>query len=550
MGSPLTTYRKLAPYRKPQSYRGAELVPAVGEPGTVAFCATPWGARAPRDGAMRTAWNQAEPHDRDTAIGWGAPAANDGHVATSFDQLAPHDRAMRLPWDRLAPRDRTASVRFRQFEAHDRVGSLRWDAIAPHARTDAAHWRQLAPHDRSASLPWGRIAAHALQASLLWRRLAERGAFVALPWGPMGARQAGVQIDWPVDSNPGEGPITVPILPVYVMLPTITAKRVSDDAPLPILGADLRCDIDSWAWSFTAPMAYAGKSLIDPAGYSDPVEIEINVNGYAWRMLVEGYDDNHRFGAKTLTIRGRSPSALLAAPYAPRRTFTQEGDARLAAQLAGDELDGTGWTLAWDAVDWLLPGGTFTYADLAPIDAISRLADAIGATVFSEPVDRTLRVAPTYADSPWAWAAATPYAILPAAILTSGDGQWAGGSNANGIFIRSEDDTVAALVRITGTDGANQLPMVVERLLVHADAVRERGRNDLAAAGMIKTETRILPLFPEAADPGLILPGKLVEFVEAEETWRGLVRSVRITASRQGGANSVRQVLDVERQVR
>ena len=260
--------------------------------------------------------------------------------------------------------------------------------------------------------------------------------------------------------------------------------------------------------------------------------------------------DQRRFGANQLTISGRSPSALLAAPFAPRRTFTQGGDARDASQLAGDELDGTGWTLVWDAVDWLLPGGTFTYADLAPIDAISRLADVIGASVSSAPVDRELRVAPTYADSPWAWDAATPYAILPANILASGDGSWSGGTNANGVFVRSENDAVAALVRITGTDGSAQLPMVVDRLLVTADAVRERGRSDIAGAGVIKQETRTIPLFPSPADPGLILPGKLLEIQDTDETWRGLVRSVRITASKSGGANSVRQILGMERQFR
>lgn len=372
---------------------------------------------------------------------------------------------------------------------------------------------------------------------------------VALPWGPIAARQSDVRIDWPVEPDPGTDPITVPILPVYVMIPTITAVRLSDGAVLPILGVTLQCDLDSWAWTFSAPMAFSGKALVDPASSSDPVAIQVTINGYAWTLLVEGYEDNRRFGSRTLTIRGRSRSAQLAQPYAPARTFTHDSD-RTAAQLVDDELVGSGWTALWTAPDWLVPGGTFSYADLAPIDAISRVADAIGAAVLTHRTDLQLQVVPQYADSPWAWDAATPYAILPAAILAAGDGSWQGGTNANGIFVRSQDDAFAGLVKITGTDGASELEMVVDSLLVHADAARERGRVLLARAGKIKTETRTLPLFPAPADPGLIPLGSLLEIEDTDETWRGMVRGIRVEAQRQGGANSVRQVLQLERQFR
>lgn len=438
------------------------------------------------------------------------------------------------------------------MDAFNRGISIPWaDFTGHHAAVASLPMQQLTPYGRTTAIPWGQFAPHALSKSALWRSLVARGGLVALPWGPIAARQSGIRIDWPVEIDPGDGgdPITVPILPVYVMIPTVSAKRLSDNAEIPILNATLQCDLDSWAWTLSAAMAYGGKALIDPAENDGPVVIEISINGYAWRMLVEGYTDNRRFGSKTLTLTGRSQSAQLAAPYAPRRTFTQGGD-RNAAQLANDELFGTGWTLVWDAVDWLLPGGTLSYADLAPIEAISRLADAVGAAVHTNRTALQLQVAPSYADSPWAWPAATPYAILPAAILASGDGSWQGGQNANGVFVRSEDDSIAALVKLTGTDGAHGLDMIVDRILVHADPVRERGRIALARAGVIKTETRTLPLFPSPADPGLIPLGKLLEIQDTDETWRGMVRAIRIDAQRQGTATSVRQVLTLERQFR
>jgi hypothetical protein len=375
---------------------------------------------------------------------------------------------------------------------------------------------------------------------------------VALPWGPKGARRNDIGVGWPVQPPPHPNTLTVPFLPVYAMIPTLEVVRLPDRTPLHVLSFSLQGDLGSWAWSFNAQLPMAQLGLVDPAGGGQPVEIEASINGYVWTFLVEGYDDNRRFGARTLTLRGRSPSALLAGPYAAPRTYT-EGNERTIAQLADQELASTGWTLGWDAVSWLVPANTFSYQDLTPIDAIGRLAAAIGAAVLTAPAAPELVVQPTYPVSPWAWPEAVPYAILPASILASGDGAWQGGSNANGIYVYSENAGYGALVKLTGTSGSLQLPMVVESLTVSADPARERGRHELAKAGRIKTETRTIPLFPSPAPPGLIPLGKLVEVEDgegAENTWRGQVMGVRIEAQRNGRAVTVRQVLSIERQFR
>lgn len=368
----------------------------------------------------------------------------------------------------------------------------------------------------------------------------------------MGSRRSDVGIGWPVQPPPHPDTLTVPFLPVYAMIPTLEVVRLPDRTPLHVLSFSLQGDLGSWAWSFNAQLPMAQLGLVDPAGGGQPVEIEASINGYVWTFLIEGYDDNRRFGARTLTLRGRSPSALLAGPYAAPRTHT-EGNARTVAQLADQELASTGWTLDWDAVSWLVPANTFSYQDLTPIDAIGRLAAAIGAAVMTAPAAPELVVQPTYPVSPWAWPEAVPYAILPASILASGDGAWQGGSNANGIYVYSENAGYGALVKLTGSSGSLQLPMVVESLTVSADPARERGRHELARAGRIKTETRTIPLFPSPAPPGLIPLGKLVEVEDgegSENTWRGQVMGVRIEAQRNGRAVTVRQVLSIERQFR
>lgn len=514
-----------------------------------------WDAGVPMQWCVQTPLHAPTLHDSILRAASDAVTAQDAAASLPVHVLDAHDGSAGLPWaDHAGQVGRTYAAQVTGLDAH--AG----DSAIPCADVDGQHGRTTAlPHHTPlaravhAAIPWRQLAAHALGRSAFWRSVVARGGVVALPWGPIGARQAGTRIDWPVEPNPQPGVITIPKLPVYVMLPTLSAVRLPDRAPIPLLGISLQADLGSWAWSFSAPMALAGGALIE-AGGGDPTEIEVTINGFVWTFLAEAVDDNRRFGNRTLTVRGRSRSAELAQPYAPGRTFTATADT-LAAQLASNELTDSGWTLVWDAVDWLVPGGTFTYADLAPIDAIAQVAGSIGATVLTDPETRQVRVVPTYETSPWAWGAATPYAILPASILTAGDSSWEGGTNADGIYVYAENAASGALVKITGTAGAVQLPMIVDRLAVHADAQRERGRNELAGAGKKRRVNRTYPLFPTPApagmpDLGVIPLGALLEIEDTDETWRGQVMAVRIDAQRSGSALSVRQHLTLERQYR
>src|SRR5690606_38121477 len=163
-----------------------------------------------------------------------------------------------------------------------------------------------------------------------------------------------------------------------------------DRTPLPVLSVSLQGELGSWAWTFTAPMARAGLALLDD-GTDAPTEIEVTINGHVWTFIVDGYDDNRRFASNTCTLRGRSRSALLSEPHAARRTYTESAD-RQASQLADQELAGSGWTLLWDAPDWLVPAGAFSYQDLSPLDAVAAVANSIGAAVLSAPADKELVV--------------------------------------------------------------------------------------------------------------------------------------------------------------
>jgi hypothetical protein len=69
--------------------------------------------------------------------------------------------------------------------------------------------------------------------------------------------------------------------------------------------------------------------------------------------------------------------------------------------------------------------------------------------------------------------------------------------------------------------------MVVDPLVTHVDAGRERGRNILSGSGKRAVITVTMPLLPEV---GLIVPGSIVE-VSDTPSWKAYAVGVSISAS-------------------
>lgn len=572
----MTQYRKPSPYRKAQSYTGAEFTLGVGVPTFAAVHGLPYTVPDARAALSTLAWRRLQAVQTRTRLPFGTPLRRGVTTRLPLEHVTPRSDATRLRWswphetyrksaayrksrayrpDQLRNPARSDVIRapWGAPDAFDVASRLPWAETSVREEDSiAAAYSAADAFNESRALPWGTHAPHASILSVLWAGLARRGAYIALPWGPIGARQHQVITPWPVEPNPGDpgsDPITVPILPVYFMIPTVTAVRLPERTPVQLLSARLSTDAASWGWTFTGAMPFADFGLVNTATRETPVELEITVNGYVFTVLVESFTDNKAFAVRTVSLQGRSRSAILSADYAPTRSYMQAAD-RTAAQLADEELAGTGWTMLWDALDWLVPGGTFSYADLAPLEALQRIAASVGARIETDRALHELRAKPRYPVSPWEWGAATPYAVIPANIVASVDGGWQGGTNANGVYVYSENAGFGALVKITGTGGEKQLPQVIERLAVSADPVRERGRHELALASKVKNEQVTIPLFQSPVDPGLIPVGVLLDVNDGTSTWRGQVMGVTINAQRSGPAFSVRQVLQIERHFR
>jgi hypothetical protein len=352
---------------------------------------------------------------------------------------------------------------------------------------------------------------------------------------------------------PGE-PYPIPIRRIYVVSNSAQIVRVSDGRDIPAQAVTLALSMDSFAWSMTA--ALSGRSAMDLVEGTDaqPVEVDVTINGTTWRLLIDNWSLQEAAGRRGGTIRGRSRSAYLAAPYAATRDY-QEASTLLAQQLANQELP-PGWTLTWSAEDWTVPAGAWAYQGLAPIDAIARVAAAGGAYVQTDLIADALTVQQRYPTAPWLWASANADVEIPRDVIVQRSSQKKPGQGKNAVYLHG-GTTGGILARVlrNGTAGDALLPTIVDPLLTDVTPARHRGIAALAATMRQANEQHELPL---AADlGGLVLPGAMVAVGEGEgpsflRDWIGLVNGVTVTAQAQRagdrGVNlKVRQVLDIER---
>src|SRR6185369_13842166 len=456
----MSAYTKPAPYTKPQTYDGGETALPIVAPNNLGSTGLRWLDADDHFARTEFDWQQAQASNVPIAAPWERLDAFSRSLSQAWQQANQFGFDAGLPWSKPGAFAAALSAPWLQANPFDRAAAMPWAQFRQRLATQTGlPWITPDAHGFAAALPWATLAAYSASKSLLWKRLGELGAHIALPWGTGSNYQTGYRN--PFVNPPDDGSSLVfPDLPVYIMIPTITAVVTAGGADLDPLALTVDEDVDSFCASFEMQIPGVALPLIDP-GASGPTPISVTMNGYPWSLQVESYTDNRKFGARGFTVRGRGLSAAFA--DAPARTLLQADDYN-AAQLAQHEVDPTGWTVIWDAVDWLVPGGTFSYNDLAPIAAIQQLASAVGAVVLTDPDALTIRVEPRYPNKPWEWGGATPYAIVPAALLDAVSGDWRGGANPNGIYVYPKNATSGAFVRITGSAGDVQLPMVVETI--------------------------------------------------------------------------------------
>ncbi len=304
----------------------------------------------------------------------------------------------------------------------------------------------------------------------------------------------------------------------------LKVTRLDNGQEIQVNNGDYRCDRSSWCWSYNLTIPFYEKSKLDPVG-GQPVILKIMVNGNEHRMLLENISRSKQFAKDVYKLSGRSPTALLDAPYSPTRSFTQENE-RTSVQLVQTELDrvNSDIVLNWELIDalgWVLPANSLSYSNLTPIAAIKLIADAAGGFIYSEPNSNTLTIKPKYKKTFWDSIAIDEYdRVIPESVVTDLSTDYTMYPDYNGVFLTNDRNGDTGQVKRVGTAGDVLQESVNSPLLTSTTAMHSKGREVLAKAGMIETHSLLMPITQEV---GQCVPAELIAF---NGDWWGIADGV------------------------
>jgi len=554
------------------------------KPGLYAFTDVPYAAKPKLQAEIEGEFRNPPRRQAEPEPGWNDPEKIRAEVQGDWEGSAPKRNSVEITLQEFSQRFGGEHSANWQTPANRRAEKdLPWDFFQTLRQEPELDYRDPAKRRLEAESPWGETAKLKVELDSGFTDPPQKRTSLVLPWDQFRhirweerwKKSLEQYFSWRVGAPDGENyypasgaaanlPLRCKLLDwpgyavwlfirqyqcanaqrVWKIVNQISVVRLSDSTPVPVLGVSLTSDYDSWCWglSMTLPDR-AALDLVSPVGGS-PVEVEITINGYVWTAVVESFEERRSFGKgrNGYVVTGRSRSAELAAPRALTRSYTAASDLT-AVQLAEAELTPYGWTLDWSPPDWLVPAGAFAYRDLAPLEAAGLTAAAVGAKFQSDRENKILYALPRYPLSPWAWDAATPDATLTSNLIDMLSLRWEEEPGWNGVYVSGQNQGVLVNVKRTGSDGTPVSPMIVDPLITHVDAGRERGRIILSGGGKKARVAVELPLLPLGENPGLLAVGQLAEVQDGVETWRGLVTGVSIETQRP----RVRQRIELER---
>ena len=342
----------------------------------------------------------------------------------------------------------------------------------------------------------------------------------------------------------------LPILPGYIMHNKITADLNGE--PLDLLALNLTTDTASYCWQgdITLSPASFAKLKIDQRAAGDEAVITLRINGNRWDILAEDYRDTRKFIGRSYTVTGRSITAKLGADYAKGRHSKYDA-ARYARQIADEQLNLLPYRIAaWEAVDWLIPGDSYTVSGQTPIEVIADLARAAGGFVESHPYEAQLFVRPIWRQP--AWAKPTPALTIPANLILSVSGQRRISERCNAVRLTPAAEQIGGakakggLVYREGTDQQPEASTLTHAAYTDTDVMRAAGIHALSETGTHKIETVQLP-WAEKYQLPLASLGAVWAFAEQGQTWQGIIKGVSVAVELDGGAPVVTQTVTIDR---
>lgn len=332
----------------------------------------------------------------------------------------------------------------------------------------------------------------------------------------------------PINANPTLPPIDfkIPIEPQirrsYLMQPQISCIRVSDGAAVVLKSVSIAKSRSQWSSSGSVVFS----SRIDAERAANEL-LKISISGYDFYLLCESPSESKGFGQHSFSATCRGRLALLASPHKKASNYVNMVS-RSFIGLMSDIVANTGWSIASQITDFTVPANAFSYAAKTPAEALNMMAAGIGAMLDVNDETQTITVIPQWPVVPWNTATAVPDVILHDGVILDFSEQVDIRPDANAVFVRGEQQGVAAKVKRFGTAGDNFCVDIVDKLITDNQAARMRGTTELANAGnKVQTSIRTKVL----ADLPPMRPGMLIGVRKGAEVFKSVCEAWSISAS-------------------
>lgn len=380
---------------------------------------------------------------------------------------------------------------------------------------------------------------------------------IILPWGVGVSLHYSPDLPYIVEPEiivPGEVP-DANRKEVYIIMNNVNVLALPGNEPLAFADIKIDLDVDSYSWKLSADVLNEQSiNLIKPDAGGNK-EIAVEINGHRWVFFVPSWSRSRSISGNSLnkrySITGYSRTQYLGLPYAPKRTRSIGNTT--AVQAATDELLGTGFSLFWDVAklpDWLMLNSIFSYQEMAALSVIKKLAATAGAIIQPAMATDQLTMQPRYKIAPWDLAGADVDRVIHENQILNEGGVLVSNAKINGLFVSGESEGVGLNVTRDGTAGDLQGADVVEAWLSAVEANTSRGRAEIAASGDRIDHSLELAIPESSAQPGLLLPGMIVEvqFNDDTKNYRGYVQNNSVSVPGRGLAKC-RQSVIVEQPV-
>lgn len=320
---------------------------------------------------------------------------------------------------------------------------------------------------------------------------------------------------------------TVPIEPqikrLYLMQPTLSVRRVSDNDEIAVTSVNISDSRGQFSTSVSLEFASKGDMLL---AMNELLHIEIN--GYDFYAIPEQASQRRSFNATQYSASGRCASAALAAPWKLPISYSNAVD-RSFAGICGDILTGTGWTVELVGfTDFTVPAKVFSSTGKAPAETINEMADMIGCMVLSDDANNKLKILPKFPVSPWSMAGATPAIAVHESVIISYGATDEINQLCNTCWVRGEQQGVSRQIRRTGTAGNIATADISNALIVTDTPARLAGTAAIAATGQKQKVSVELPVMNDL--PPLV-KGMLVGVSFYGDTYKATCDTTGITAT-------------------